>query len=102
MRKFEVCIRGRNFLIKRDGEVKRTGFYSARFVEADDMSVAVGMAMDSLRAELAEMVANDPSDPPVMNVEDVEEVYFFEENMTLGEMLIPGNGFLWDEERFGR
>ncbi|MFQ5464548.1 MAG: hypothetical protein ACE5EI_01335 [Thermodesulfobacteriota bacterium] len=97
MRKFEVCIRGRNFLIKRDGKVKRTGFYSARFVEADDMSVAVGLAMDSLRDALADVVVNDPSDPPVMNVEDVEEVYFFEENMLIGERVVPGNGFLWDE-----
>jgi hypothetical protein len=102
MRKFEVCIRGMNFLIKTDNKVKKTGFYAARFIEANDMSTAVQIATDSFRAELKDIVLNDKSDPPVMNVEEVEEVYYFQDNMVVGDKVVPGKGFLWDEEEFGR
>lgn len=97
MKKFEVCIRGNNFLIKKGNKVKKNGFYAARFVEANDYSVAVGMAMDSFRAELKDAVMNEKSDPPVMNVVDVKEVYYFEDKMAVGDKDLPGEGFVWDE-----
>lgn len=97
MKKFEVCIRGNNFLIKKGKKVKKNAFYAARFVEANDYSAAVGMAMDSFRAELKDVVMNDPSDPPTMNVIDVKEVYYFEDKMAVGDKVLPAEGFVWDE-----
>jgi len=97
MKKFEVCIRGNNFLIKKGNKVKKNAFYAARFVEAKDYSAAVEMAMDSFRAELKGVVVNDPADPPRMNVVDVREVYYFEDKMVVGDMVLPGSGFVWDE-----
>ncbi|MBE9502987.1 MAG: hypothetical protein IME96_02290 [Proteobacteria bacterium] len=98
MNKFEVCIRGQNFLIKTDNKVKKNGFYAARSIEARDMSSAVDLAMDSFRAELGNSVRNDKSDPPVLNVVEVNEVYYFQENMIVENMVVPTTGFLWDKE----
>lgn len=95
MNKFEVCIRGRNFLVKTDKGDRKKGFYAARFVEADDTSTALKMVMDLLRAELEDAVLNDESDPPVMNVEEINRVYYFNDNMVIGDKVVPGKGFLW-------
>lgn len=97
MRKYEICIEGKNFLIKRDGEVKKQGFYAARFIEAPDMSAATKMTMDSFREELKGLVLNEESDPPRMKVLDVRDVYFFEETMVFGDIELPPRGFFWQD-----
>ena len=91
MRKYEVRIRGRNFLIKTGNTVKKNGFLATRFVEADDRAAAVETAMDSLRAELKNATLNDKADPPAVEIEEVSELYYFKENSP------DGKGFLWDE-----
>jgi len=98
MRKIEVCIRGRNFLMKTDKGTRKRGFYAARFVEANDISSAVSMAMDSFRAELKGQVLNDKSDPPAMTVVDASEVYYFQDKMEVEGKVLSGKGFLWDDE----
>ena len=98
MKKFDVCIRGQNFLIKKGSKVKKNGFYAARFIEANDYSDAVGIVMDSFRTELKDVVINDKSDPPKMNVVEVNEVYYFQDKMFVGDKVLPGEGFIWDEE----
>ncbi|MEE9543050.1 MAG: DUF2231 domain-containing protein, partial [Thermodesulfobacteriota bacterium] len=102
MRKFEVCMRGENFLVKRDSKLKKTGFHAARFVEAEDMSAATQMAIDSFKAELGADVFNEKGDPPKLSVVEVEEVYYFQEEMSVGSMSLPGEGFLWDKEERGQ
>jgi len=97
MTKFEICIQGKNFLIKRNGEVKKNGFYAVRFIEAEDTSSAVQKAMDLFRTELKGLVLNDESDPPKMRVVDVRDVYFFEETMVFGDIELPPRGYLWDD-----
>ena len=98
MKKIEVCIRGRNLLVKSGKEVRKKGFYAARFIEANDISTAVGMAMDSFRTELGDVVVNDKSDPPVMTVIEASEVYYFDETMSVEGKVLPGEGFLWEDE----
>lgn len=90
MRKFEVCIRGKNFLVKTGNKVKKNGFTATRFVEADDTSAAVDIAMDTLRAELKSAVLNDKSDPPVVDIAEVSEVYYFKDEL--------GGSIVWDEK----
>ena len=98
MKKFEVCIRGTNFLIKSGNQVKRNGFYAARFIEANDMSDALEIVMNSIRTELKDFVLNEDSDPPKVSVADVYEVYFFGDKITLEGNDLPPEGFVWDEE----
>lgn len=97
MKKFEICVRGTNFLIRKDDKVKKSGFYAARFIEANDLSSAVDIVMDSFRAELKDVVLNDKSDPPKMSVVEADEVYYFQHKMVVGDMVLHGKGFLWDE-----
>ncbi len=97
MTKFEICIQGKNFLIKRNGEVKKNGFYAVRFIEAEDTSTAVLKAMNLFRTELKDLVLNDESDPPKMRVVDVRDVYFFEKTMVFGDIELPPRGYLWDD-----
>jgi uncharacterized membrane protein len=91
MRKYEVRIRGRNFLIKTGNTVRKNGFLATRFVEAEDRGAAVETVMDSLRAELKNAVLNDKTDPPAIEIGEVSELYYFKENSSAGK------GFLWDE-----
>lgn len=54
--------------------------------------------MDSFRAELKDVVVNDKSDPPALNVEEICEVYYFQDEMVVGDKVVPTKGFVWDEE----
>ncbi len=97
MKKFEVCIRGTNFLIKTNNKVKKNGFIAARFVEADDMSGALAIVMNGIRSELKDHVENNESDPPNVTVEDIYEVYYFGDEVVWQGKNLPPNGFVWDE-----
>src|SRR3972149_10216625 len=98
MKKFEVCIRGSNFLIQSGNQVKRNGFYAARFIEADDMSGALDIVMNSIKAELKDVVLNDKSNPPKVSVEDIYEVYYFGDKIVWEGKNLPPAGFVCDEE----
>jgi len=100
MAKYEVCIKGSNFRIKTDGKVKTKNFNAARAVEAHDPSDAVQQVMAGLRAELQDSVANTDSNPPKVEVVEVTEVYYFQDNMVvegLENKVLPCKGFDWKE-----
>jgi len=97
MAKFEICIHGQNFLVERQGEVKKHSFYAARFIEAKDTTTAVEMAMNSLRKDLKGQVLNDESDSPELKIVDIRDVYFFEKTMVFEETELIGEGFFWDD-----
>jgi hypothetical protein len=75
---YRVEINGHNFLINIDDRVAKHGFFTYRFVEADDPSDAEEIAVGALRQEsrIRDTVLNlrTESDPPVMDVESVTEV----------------------------
>src|SRR4030067_2581163 len=97
MKKFEVCIRGTNFLIKSGNQVKRNSFYAARFIEANDSSAALEIVMGAIRDELKDVVSNDKSNPPRISVEDIYEVYYFGDKIVWERKNLPPEGFVWDE-----
>lgn len=94
MKKFRVFIRGENFLINLDGVEQKLGFYTTRYVEAQDEEAAEYAVMDILRADpkLAKGVLNDKSDPPMMYAEEVDEIDSFE------GCPLPGTGFAFYSE----
>src|SRR5688572_25381985 len=75
---YRVEINGRNFLINIDGRVAKHGFFTYRFVEADDASQARDRAVGTLRQEsrIRDTVLNLPteSDPPIMAVQHIAEI----------------------------
>lgn len=89
MKNFRVLVRGQNFLINLDDVDQKVGFYTTRFVEAQNQEAAEYAVMDMLRDDpkLAKGVLNDKSDPPMMYAEEVEEIDSFK------GLQLPGTGF---------
>ncbi len=77
---FRVLIHGQNFIIEVDGETRPFGFYTTRFVLAEDHDKAEEAAVTMLRdlESLREMVQNPEDDRPEMVIEETEELKSFE------------------------
>jgi len=80
MSKYQVQIEAQNFLVDLEGSVAKRGFFTFRYVEADDKNAAENSAVQMLRddQELRELVRNDTSDPPTMDVIDITELETFD------------------------
>jgi hypothetical protein len=91
MKKFKVVVRGENFLMNVDSVEKRMGFYTTRFVEAENEEAAEYAVMDILRDDLEPL--NDKSDSPMMYAEKVEELDSF------AGFPVPGAGFTFYHEK---
>ena len=89
MKKYKVLVRGENFLINLDGVNQKMGFYTTRFVEAENEVAAEYAVMDILRSDpkLVKGVLNEKSDPPMMYAEEIEEL------KSLKGYPVPGSGF---------
>jgi hypothetical protein len=92
MKKFEIMIEGKNFLIRIDDEIRRVGFFTTRFVEANNAAAAEGRALDLVRDELRDRVLNERTNPPMMFIKRMDEVSSF------GDRSVPGKGFSWYPE----
>ena len=75
-RNFRVLVNGQNFLVDRDGKPRMTGFYTARFVEAQDPEQAEAVAVELIQSNsnLSDIILNQRGDTPVLNVEEIEEI----------------------------
>ena len=75
MKHFRVFLRGENFLLTVDGQQTRMGFYTTRFVQADNPESAELLAVDLLRTDKKlRGVANLRSDPPMIFADEIDEV----------------------------
>ncbi len=92
MPKYKVSLEGKNFQIDIDNAVQQCGFFTTRFVEANDLSLAEQEAMDLVREELNELVLNDRKNPPIMYIAQLDEIQSFGNNQ------VPGTGFTWFKE----
>lgn len=70
----------------------RHGFFTTRFIEAEDRSTAGKIAVDLIKKELTGTLLNDQFNAPTMRVDEVTEVLSF------GDNLVPGKGFTWYPE----
>jgi hypothetical protein len=91
MRKFRVELDGRNFLIPvpGNGDMKH-GFFTNRFVEADDESKAESLAVEALRKRpaLREMLRNTAEDPPRIHLRKIVELSSFDGLPTIDQGLV--------------
>jgi hypothetical protein len=92
MKKYKVVVEGRNCLIELGNIAQRHGFFTTRFIEAEDTSTAGQIAVDLVKKELTDTLLNDQFNPPSMYVDEVGEVRSF------GDNLVPGKGFTWYPE----
>lgn len=83
-------------MININGQFRKREFYAVRCVEADDTSVALEIVMAGIKSELTDVVLNEKNDPPKVNVEDIYEVYYFQDTLEYkGKRILP-QGFVWE------
>lgn len=94
MKKYKVLVRGQNFLLDLNGQVEKVGFYTTRFVEAENEGQAEDNAISMLRADskLCDVVLNPQSDTPMLFVEEITQLDSFE------GVGVPGAGFTFYRE----
>lgn len=80
MKKYRVFVRGENFIVRGDEQDQKLGFYTTVFVEALDEQSAEFKAMELLRTDqkLVSITLNSKSNPPMMYMEEIEELETFE------------------------
>jgi hypothetical protein len=68
-------IRGDNFFMQLDEEVKRLGFYTNRFVQASGAAEVEQLAVAQIRKDpKLGSILNRPDDPPMLYVEEITEI----------------------------
>ncbi|MCA1765301.1 MAG: hypothetical protein LC633_03480 [Desulfobulbaceae bacterium] len=80
MKKYRLLMHGRNFLLNRDGEIGRYGFYQNFFLESPDLNQAKRLVTSMIRLDkkLTEVTLNKVSDPPRINLETYWELDSFD------------------------
>ena len=73
---YKVVLRGENFLVESGGTIQKLGFFATRFVQAASESEAELLAVAVVKSDpgLVKAVLNERSDPPMINIEEVEPV----------------------------
>jgi len=89
MKKYKLYIEGKNILIDIDDQVGKHGFFTTRFIKAQDTKDAEKIALQLIRDELKSVVLNGRSDPPTFLFQEINEIDSF------GDYLVPGAGFTW-------
>ena len=72
---YRVFLRGENFVLDVEGKPTKMGFYTTRFVQANDSESAELLAVDLLRKDKKlRGVLNPRSDPPLIFAEEIDAV----------------------------
>lgn len=96
MKKFRAFVHGKNFAVREDDrpEPHRRGFYTTVYVEAADLAAAELAAVEVLRTDkqLQMTTCNAPSDPPTLDIDEMQELTSFE------GVRLPREPFVFYEE----
>ena len=89
MKKYQVMLKGCNFRIELEGVVQRLGFYTTRWVEANNPEEAEMQAVALVKndGDLRVAVRNKPEDLPTIHLDEIIEVADFE------NIQVPGAGY---------
>ena len=95
MAEWRVYINGQNFWLEWEGEPRKLGFYTTRFVEAGNEEEAELAAVQLIRDDSKlKGVLNEKRDPPLIHVENIEESHDRDPEY-------PNTGFVFYEEKEG-
>ena len=94
MNKYRVSLQGENFLLSFDGKPEKHGFYTTRFVEANDPKEAETISINLIRndPDLKAAVLNKQGDPPMIYTKEIEELINFK------DIEPPGGGYTFYPE----
>jgi hypothetical protein len=78
MKRFQVKLHGKNFLLDLEGELQKYGFYATTFVKANNPQEAERMAIILIHQNpnLRDTVLNESTDRPIINLEEIQEINF--------------------------
>ena len=78
IKRFKVKLHGKNFLLNLDGEPKKFGFYSTRFVKAENPQEAekIAVILTHQNPNLRKTVLNETDDRPKIKLEEIKEISF--------------------------
>jgi hypothetical protein len=91
--KFRVLLEGANLLMEMQG-IERLGYFTTRYVEAEDGDEAAAQALDLVRNELHSTgsLLNEIDDPPLVSVSEITQIASFR------GIRVPGKGFTFFPE----
>lgn len=89
MKKYQVMLKGCNFRINLEGIVQKLGFYTTRWVEANNPEEAELQAVTLVKndGDLRAAVKNKAEDPPTIYIAEIIEVADFD------DVQVPGAGY---------
>lgn len=94
MKKFRVSLSGENFCLQMETGIERLGFYTTRYVEAENEAEAEVTAIGFINQDpdLRDLVLNEDADPPRLYADDIAEIATFE------GLAVPGEGYTFYPE----
>jgi len=87
MKKYTIMLSGTDLTATIEGIVKNLGYFTTRFIEADDETSAISKAIYSVRKEIENQFPLTDINTHLINIESSYEVESF------GEHTPPGKGF---------
>lgn len=91
-KKFRILVEGQNYTFISNNTREKFGFFTTRFVEADNSSEAEDIVLQLINDELKQIAWNDLNDPPVISIDEIEIISSFE------NIDVPGFGFTFYKE----
>ncbi len=89
MKKYQVMLEGKNFLLEHEGKILKHGFFTTRYVEANNPEEAELSAIDLIKNDstLTKSVRNDDFLEPMIYLDGLSEIESF------NDMRVPGTGY---------
>ena len=89
MKKYQVILEGKNFQLDHEGKIVKHGFFTTRYVEANNPEEAELTAVTLIKEDtsLTESVRNDRSSEPMIYLNELCEIESFE------DANVPGTGY---------
>ncbi len=89
MKKYQVKLEGKNFLLEQEGKIVKHSFFTTRYVEANNPKEAELSAVALIKNDtaLTESVRNNHSLEPMIYLEGLSEIESFE------DINVPGAGY---------
>ena len=87
MKTFEVKLHGTNSLFNLDGKLKKFGFHTTKFVEAEDSRKAekIAVILSYQNSNLRDTLLNEDVFHPTINLEEIKEVRLKKETVKNGK-----------------
>jgi hypothetical protein len=98
MKKYQVTIKGENYLLSLNGEIGKFGFTATRFVKARNPDEAEKMAKIIIchDEDLRGSIVNEGNGPPLLKLEKLTEINFLS---FLWKKKTKGYSFFSEDER---